>query len=117
MLVVFFAMSTAVAGLVNRPAWEKAVIVASAIPVAILSNVIRITATALLYEVGGKELGDAIFHDWSGWLMMPLALCLLWGELFLLSHLLAEDEARQPIALYRIHGTRPGSRATVTPAG
>jgi exosortase len=99
MLVIFFAISTAVAGLVRRPWWEKTLIVASAVPVALLANIIRITATALLYELAGKELGDAIFHDWSGWLMMPLALGMLWVELCVLSYLFTEEEPAQPIAV------------------
>jgi exosortase len=99
MLIVFLAICTAVAGLIQRPWWERIVIVASAIPLAVLANVIRITVTSLLYEAAGKELGDAIFHDWSGWLMMPLALFLLWAERALLSCLLVKDEVPQPLAV------------------
>jgi exosortase len=100
MRVIFFAVSTAVAGLVQRPWWERALIVLSALPVGLVSNLVRVTATALLYELGGKELGDAIFHDWSGWLMMPLAICLLWAELALVSLLLAPEEAAGPVPVY-----------------
>jgi exosortase len=99
MLVIFFAISTAVAMLVQRPKWEKAVIVASAIPIAVLANIVRIVATALLNELAGGGVAHAVFHDWSGWLMMSLALGILWGEMALLSCLLITRETSEPLAI------------------
>ena len=43
----------------------------------ILSNVARIALTGILYNEAGKELGDKVFHDFAGWMMMPLALGVL----------------------------------------
>src|SRR5262245_55370319 len=77
MLVTFFALASAVAILVPRSPAEKVVIVASAVPIAVLANVVRITATGVLFEVGRDEAARAVFHDLAGWLMMPLALGLL----------------------------------------
>lgn len=99
MLVLFFAVSTAVALLGRRPAWEKAVLVASAVPIAVLANVVRIVATALLNEFAGGGVADAVYHDWSGWLMMPLALALLGAEMALLARLLVERRVGRPISL------------------
>jgi exosortase len=87
MLVIFFAISTALAFVIKRPLWEKVLVVASAVPVALVANVARITTTAVLSEIVGQEFGQAVFHDWGGWLMMPLALSLLWLELGLLAWL------------------------------
>ena len=103
MLMVFFALSTAVAILSARPHWERGVIVASALPIALISNVARITLTGTLHvTLGGKtifgmsgtEFANHVFHDWAGWLMMPLALSLLWLELWFLSHLFITEEER-----------------------
>jgi exosortase len=88
MLILFFALSAAVALLVQRPWLDRVVILLSAIPIALLSNVIRIVVTSILYEVGGQRLGDLLFHDLAGWVMMPLALGMLWLELRVLSWLL-----------------------------
>ncbi len=88
MLVIFFALSTAVAMVVRRPLWEKVLIVASAIPIAVVVNVIRITATGVLYESVGSQIAKAVFHDLAGWLMMPLGLLFLQAELSLLKRLL-----------------------------
>jgi hypothetical protein len=66
-------------------------ILLSAVPVAVVSNVIRISLTGVLYNEGGKELGERVFHDFAGWLMMPFALVVLWLELKLLDWVLLED--------------------------
>lgn len=84
MLLTFAALSTGMALLVKRPWFDRALILVSAVPVAILSNVIRISLTGVLYNEAGKELGDKVFHDFAGWMMMPIALGVLWAELKLL---------------------------------
>jgi exosortase len=96
MLVIFFALSTAVAILIRRPWPDRLLLVASAVPIAILSNVIRIVATGVLHKVADRHLADYVFHDLAGWLMMPLALGMLWAELRLLSWVLVPRPARRP---------------------
>ena len=88
MLVIFFALSTAVAMVVHRPLWEKILIVASAVPIAVVVNVIRITATGVLYDSVSSQAAKAVSHDLAGWLMMPLGLLFLQAELSLLKRLL-----------------------------
>jgi exosortase len=87
MLVVFFALSAAVALLVRRPLIDRLIIVASAIPIALIANIARITATGALHEFTDGATANAFFHDVAGWLMMPLALALLAAELRLLAAL------------------------------
>jgi exosortase/archaeosortase family protein len=84
MLLTFAALSTAMALLVKRPWVDRVLILVSAVPVALLANVIRIALTGVLYNEAGKELGDRVFHDFAGWMMMPIALAVLWAELKLL---------------------------------
>jgi exosortase len=90
MLVVFFALSTAVAMLIRKPIWEKLLIAASAVPIALASNVLRITITGICYEAFGNHFGGAFFHDAAGWLMMPLGLGFLCLELWILRTLLID---------------------------
>jgi exosortase len=101
MLVVFFALSTAAAMLLRRPAWQKAVLVVSALPIAVFANTVRIVVTALLCATAAGEEARALFHDWSGLLMMPLAVGILWGELALLGRLWVEREPVRPPAAGR----------------
>ena len=70
--------------LVKRPWFDRVLILVSAVPVAVLANVVRISLTGVLYNEAGKELGDRVFHDFAGWMMMPIALVVLWAELKLL---------------------------------
>jgi exosortase len=95
MLVIFFALSTAVVMLVNRPWFEKLVIFLSAIPIALAANITRITVTGMLHKLVGSEWADYVFHDLAGWLMMPLALCMLAVELRLLSWVLVSRGHRR----------------------
>ena len=101
MLMTFFALSTALAMLVTAPLLDRALLILAAVPIAIFANVLRITATGLAYYAVGKDspLAHMIYHDLAGWLMMPLALGLLWLELKLLSHLLVEEPDAAPLAL------------------
>jgi exosortase len=84
MLMTFFALATGVAILVPRSWPERVAIVLSAIPIAVLANVVRITATGVLFEAGRGDAARVVFHDVAGWLMMPLALGMLLAELFVL---------------------------------
>jgi exosortase len=93
MLILFFALATAVAILIRRPWLDKALIVCSAAPIAVVANVVRITVTSILHETVGGRLADLVFHDLAGWFMMPFALGLLWIELRILARLLIEPPA------------------------
>ena len=94
MLVIFFAFATALALIVRRPLWEKLLLVASAIPIALLVNVLRITATGMLYELVNAQAAKLVFHDLAGWLMMPVALAILALELQFLKRLVIEPAWR-----------------------
>ncbi len=99
MLLTFFALATAVA-LVIRRRFDKVVLVASAIPIALVMNILRITDTGVLHRTVGSQIANAVFHDLAGWLMMPLALGLLWLELLLLDHLFLRPETTGPVPLW-----------------
>jgi exosortase len=96
MLMIFFALSTAVTLLSRRSPLERTVIFLSAVPIALASNIIRIVATAILHKIAGRELADLVFHDLAGWLMMPLALGMLWLIMRLLDWLLVPIPEREP---------------------
>ncbi len=106
MLVVFFALSTAVAMLIRKPLWEKLFIAGSAVPIALASNVLRITITGVFYDSFGNNFGGEFFHDLAGWLMMPLGLVFLGIELWILRTLLIERSTDVPspsqIAMQRV---------------
>ena len=95
MLFCLLAVAAAAAIVWDAPAWQKALLMLSAAPVALASNVTRITLTGVFEESFGGRAVAIAFHHWGGWLMMPLALGLLWLQLRLASRLV-----RQPACLH-----------------
>jgi exosortase len=92
MLTIFVALSVALVLLGGREWWENAVVIASAVPIALIVNAIRITVTGVMYTIDA-ELADKIFHDWAGYFMMPLALGMLFVEQQIMSCLVVTEEA------------------------
>ena len=90
MLVVFFALAAAVV-LVSQRHWiDRCLILASAVPIALISNIIRVTATGVMFDLGYSEFARHFFHDVAGYLMMPIGMALLWVELVILSRLFVD---------------------------
>jgi exosortase len=96
MLFTFIAMASGVALLTRRPLPDRIVILLSAVPIAIIANVLRITVTGLLHVTVGSRLANLVFHDLAGWLMMPLALGMLLVELFVLGRSVEQVGAGTP---------------------
>lgn len=92
MLTAFVVVASVMAYVVRRPRWQRVVMVLSSIPVAIFCNQVRLVTTALLFLTLGSEVGRRFFHDFAGLTMMPLAVLILVGELFVMSRLVVEDE-------------------------
>jgi exosortase len=117
MLMIFFALSTAFVIVIRRPILDKLILLASAIPIAILSNVIRITVTAMLFETASSEWANKFYHDYAGYLMMPLALGFLALEMWLLDHLLMEPEKAQLMTLGLPSGAKAAAVQSQPKAG
>ena len=94
MLYSFFALSVGLCLVIDRPIWERIVLCLSAGVIAVLANLFRIVVTALAYEYGDPEFAEKLFHDFAGWMMMPLAMILLWLELQFLSRVFIEESPR-----------------------
>ncbi len=97
MVMIFLALTTAVAILMKRPWYERVIVLASTIPVALLANIIRITSTGILHKLVSREFADRVFHDFAGWLMMPLALGMLWVIIKVVSRLILDIEPERAI--------------------
>jgi exosortase len=110
MLMTFIALATATALLVRRPLVDRLVLIASAIPVALVANIARICLTGVLQEMVGGHASTTFYHDLAGWVMMPLALVLYWIEIAILSRLLIEARHEAPSAL-TLHESRGPAQA------
>lgn len=87
MMMLFVALSVGVAILARRPALDRFLVILSAVPIALVVNILRITVTGVLGDLVGPEIAGAVYHDLAGWLMMPVALLLMWLELWVIDHL------------------------------
>ena len=94
MLTAFVVVAVTLAYVVKRPPWQKAVLVLSSVPVALLCNLARLVVTAVLFMVASSELAERFFHDFAGLTMMPLAVLMLMGELWLMAKLVLEEKDR-----------------------
>lgn len=108
MLLVFFALAMAVAVLMRGTWWERLLVFASAVPIALAANITRIAVTGILYVYSDDKMAEEFFHDWAGWLMMPFALILLWLELKLFARLFVEVKRRErERTAFPLFGARP----------
>lgn len=57
--------------------WRKIVLVASVIPIAIITNAARVTITGIMAHYRGEEAAQGFQHAFSGWLMFLVAMMLL----------------------------------------
>lgn len=93
MLLTFAAITTGMAIVFKRPWVDRAVLLLSTLPVAVAANVVRISSNGVAMDLWGAEVAHDLFHDQAGWLMMPLAIAMLWFELWALSRLFVEIPA------------------------
>jgi len=92
MLTAFIIVAVFVAYMVKRPRWQKVVLVISSIPVAVLCNILRIVATAVLFLHASSEVAEKFFHDFAGLVMMPAAVMLMFGQLWIMAMLTVPED-------------------------
>jgi exosortase len=92
MLMTFAAFSVGAVLLLDRSRFEKLMILLGIAPIAIISNVLRITITGLSYAVLTNKNALEFLHDLYGYLMMLVGLALLALEIWVLKKLVVEPE-------------------------
>jgi exosortase len=116
MLTIFVWLALMIVLVGGGAWWEKTVIAASAIPIALLVNATRITVTAVMYTID-PATAEKIFHDWAGYFMMPLALGFLFLEQRILSLMVVSEDATPTsvVGTDRPTGVRAGPGAAPRP--
>ncbi|MFC7338070.1 exosortase/archaeosortase family protein [Haloferula chungangensis] len=85
-LMALILISSVWAYLAKMALWKKALLCFSAIPLAILGNMLRLTSIFVIAEYGDPDFARNSWHDWSGLLIFyPISLILL-----LMTHSLLE---------------------------
>lgn len=68
----------------NLDFWRAIILMLAAIPIAVLTNAARVTATGILTYYYGKQATESTWHEVSGWLVYVVALAFLIGLNFVL---------------------------------
>lgn len=83
-LFPLMALTLLFAYLFQDRVWKRVVLVASAIPLAVLLNGLRIGMIGVLVEYFGNGAAEGFMHAFEGWFLFVLSLALLGLELWLL---------------------------------
>lgn len=118
MLMTMAAIVAVLVLLVPMPVWKRLILMVAFVPIALLCNVLRISATAWSYHLWGAEVGEKYAHDFAGLMMVPVALALVGLVMMLLSWLVTEQEVvvlDRPLANLNLPGVATSSRAAAKP--
>src|SRR5438094_1575278 len=63
----------------NFAIWRALVLVIAAVPIAILTNALRVSGTGVLAHYYGTRVADGFFHTFSGWVIYIAAALLLFA--------------------------------------
>ncbi|MBN1804100.1 MAG: exosortase/archaeosortase family protein [Sedimentisphaerales bacterium] len=91
LLTAFLALGVVMAYLHYRPLWQRLVLLAGTIPIAILCNIVRVTVTGFIYVLIHPKYTQGIYHDGLGLVMLPLAFGLYGLLAWFMSSLFIED--------------------------
>ena len=83
-IMALLALSSLFAYIMYRSRLKQWILVAFALPIAVVTNILRVTATGILAHHFGREVAEGILHDSFGWFVFVIAFILL----FLLSKIL-----------------------------
>ena len=101
LFVSVIAVAYAYVVLVRRSWWEKAILVLSVVPIAIISNATRIVVTGLLYQFTTGELAHWFSHEAAGIAMIVQACVMLACVHWYLDKLFPEEEEVDVAAMVR----------------
>ena len=111
LLMAFIALGVAFAYLSDKPIWQRAVLIEMTVPIAVFCNMVRVSGTGLLYrfvpEPHNKTVATGFLHDFAGWIMLLVAMVLLFAigaVLARLSRRKASVGEEKPMALGLLAG-------------
>lgn len=83
-IMALLALSTILGYLLYRTRWRQWLLVICALPVAVITNIIRVTATGILAHFFGRQVAEGVLHESFGGIVFVLAFVLL----FLISRIM-----------------------------
>lgn len=76
-IMALLALSALFAYLVYASRLKQWILVIAALPIAVITNVIRVTTTGILAHYWGKSFAEGILHESFGWMVFVIAFMLL----------------------------------------
>jgi len=76
-LVSLLALSVALSFISQKKTWKRWVLAISAVPVAVLTNALRVIVTGILSKYYGQAAAEGFFHEFAGMMVFGVALAML----------------------------------------
>jgi exosortase len=89
-LMALTTVTAAFAYVTQQSQWKRWFLFLCAMPLAVFGNLARVISIAVFAQVYGQELAAKVYHDWSGFILFPVAL----GAMVLIAYLLNFDYRR-----------------------
>jgi exosortase len=105
MLTAFIIVAAFIAFMVKRSRIQKAIIFFSSIPIAVVCNILRLCVTAILFTLVSSEAAEKFFHDFAGVVMMPAAVLLIFGELWIMKIVTTTEPAPKKKCIIRANSS------------
>lgn len=77
-IMALLALSSLLAYILYRTKLRQWILVAFALPVAVVTNILRVTMTGILSYHFGREMAEGWLHESFGWIVFVIAFALLW---------------------------------------
>lgn len=78
-LLAMTALTAVYAYVTQKTLLKKWILFVCSIPLAIIGNIARITTIALVAEAFGQKVATGLYHDYSGYILFPVAIGLMVG--------------------------------------
>jgi exosortase len=82
--------------------WRSLILVVAAVPIAILTNALRVSGTGVLAHYYGTRVADGFFHSFSGWVIYIAAAVLLFATGWVLDRF-AQPKSKDLETVYQVN--------------
>ncbi len=98
--ITLCALGIAVAFLSDRPTWQRVIMIAACVPIAVFSNMIRVTVTCLIHIYWDPKFAEGSYHTLLGLVTIGIAFVIFLGLSWLLNNLFVpvSDDDSTPVA-------------------
>lgn len=96
-IMALLALSALLGYMLYRTRRRQWLLFAFALPVAVLTNIIRVTATGILAHYFGRQIAEGVLHQSFGWIVFILAFILLYGISRVINAIIPE-KSEPPVA-------------------